>query len=175
MAPFLQWSRSDPGPGAVSARLALQVVAPIGDHAPGRPVNTGQGGWQLSPYPAVTWRASDRWEGPPASAVIDTIMRPDLQAGANEAGIRYVSAGAMAGSTIPLPSSGLRGSRLEIMGSGTGNFPPQATIAAFIATIFEHAAAGQLPLDVVKYDIARVEDALAAWSNPDERPVLMMT
>ena len=113
--------------------------------------------------------------GPPASALIDTIMRPDLQAREDEAGIRYVSVGAMAGSTIPLPSSVLRGSRLEIMGSGTGNFPPQATMAAFIATIFERAAAGQLPLDVVKYDLARVEDAWAAWSNPDERPVLMMT
>ncbi len=62
VAPFLQWSRANPGPGAVSARLALQVVAPAGDHAPGRPVNTGQGGWQLSPYLAVTWRASQRWE-----------------------------------------------------------------------------------------------------------------
>ncbi len=62
VAPFLQWSRSDPGPGAVSARLAVQVVAPIGDHAPVRPVNTGQGGWQLSPYLAVTWRAFERWE-----------------------------------------------------------------------------------------------------------------
>ncbi|WP_375382425.1 transporter [uncultured Sphingomonas sp.] len=62
VAPFLQWSRSDPGPGSVSARLALQIVAPVGDHAPVRPVNTGQGGWQLSPYLAVTWRASRRWE-----------------------------------------------------------------------------------------------------------------
>ncbi len=62
IAPFLQWSRSDPGPGAVSARLAVQVVAPVGDHAPERAVNTGQGGWQLSPYLAVTWRASRRWE-----------------------------------------------------------------------------------------------------------------
>ncbi len=62
VAPFLQWSRSDPGPGAISARLAVQVVAPSGDHAPTRPVNTGQGGWQVSPYLAVTWRASDRWE-----------------------------------------------------------------------------------------------------------------
>ena len=62
VAPFLQWSRAAPGPGAVSARLAVQVVAPIGDHAPGRPVNIGQGGWQLSPYLAVTWRTSERWE-----------------------------------------------------------------------------------------------------------------
>ncbi len=62
VAPFLQWSRSVPGPGAVSARLALQVVAPTGDHSPARPVNTGQGGWQLSPYLAMTWRVSDRWE-----------------------------------------------------------------------------------------------------------------
>lgn len=62
VAPFLQWAKADPGPGSVSARLGLQVVAPVGDHDPGRAVNTGQGGWQLSPYLAATWRPSARWE-----------------------------------------------------------------------------------------------------------------
>ena len=77
--------------------------------------------------------------GSPASALIEAIMRPDVHADDSEAGIRYVSVGAMAGGTIPLPSTVLRGSRLEIMGSGTGNFPGQRQLAKVVATIFEHA------------------------------------
>ena len=61
ISPFLQWSAA-PKAGAVSVRLALQAVAPTGSYSSRRAVNTGQGAWQVSPYLAVTWRASDRWE-----------------------------------------------------------------------------------------------------------------
>lgn len=54
--------------------FANRLTNGTGDNAPGRnrqriaslvmhrAVNTGQGAWQISPYLAVTWRASDRWE-----------------------------------------------------------------------------------------------------------------
>ena len=61
ISPFLQWSAA-PKAGAVSVRLALQAVAPTGSYSSRRAVNPGQGAWQVSPYLAVTWRASDRWE-----------------------------------------------------------------------------------------------------------------
>ncbi len=60
--PFLEWSSPHPKAGTVSARLALGVIAPTGDHHAAAAVNTGQGGWQVSFYLAVTWRVSSRWE-----------------------------------------------------------------------------------------------------------------
>ena len=60
--PFLEWSSPHPKGGTVSARLGLGLVAPTGDYHAAAAVNTGQGGWQVSPYLAVTWRVSARWE-----------------------------------------------------------------------------------------------------------------
>ena len=60
--PFLEWSSPHPKGGTVSARLGLGMVAPTGDYHAAAAVNTGQGGWQVSPYLAVTWRVSARWE-----------------------------------------------------------------------------------------------------------------
>lgn len=112
--------------------------------------------------------------GPPAEALIGAIVRPDLHADGDAAGIRYVSVGAMAGPTIPLPSAVLRGSRLELLGSGTGNFPQGAEMAAIVAEILAHAAAGRLPIAVVRHPLA---DVVAAWetpADPDIRPVLVI-
>lgn len=61
IASSLQWS----GIGAeenVFVRLALKVVVPSGKYSYDQPVNAGQGDWQLSPYVAMTWRMSPRWE-----------------------------------------------------------------------------------------------------------------
>lgn len=110
--------------------------------------------------------------GPPAMALIGAIMRPDLHTDASEVDIRYVSVGAMAGGTIPLPSTVLRGSRLTIMGSGTGNFPAQPALAAVIVAILHHAAAGRLPIHVVGFDLAQVAQAWAPQADPDERRVI---
>ena len=60
--PFLEWSSPHPKGGTVSARRGLGLVAPTGDYHAAAAVNTGQGGWQVSPYLAVTWRVSARWE-----------------------------------------------------------------------------------------------------------------
>ena len=43
-------------------RLALQIIAPTGHYDVSDAVSTGHGGWQLSPYMAITWRVSERLE-----------------------------------------------------------------------------------------------------------------
>lgn len=110
--------------------------------------------------------------GSPAAALIEAITRPDLHADSDDADIRYVSVGAMAGSTVPLPSAALRGSRLTIMGSGTGNFPAQPMLAAVVSDILHHAAVGHLPIKVVSFDLAQIAEAWAPQADPDERRVL---
>ena len=62
LAPFIQWSGGSLLGQPLSARLALQVVAPVGSYVPGRMVNIGQNAWQLSPYLALTWRVTEHWE-----------------------------------------------------------------------------------------------------------------
>ena len=62
LAPFLEWSAAHPGPGSFSARFGLGMVAPTGAYSRSAAVNLGGGAWQVSPYLAVTWRTSRRWE-----------------------------------------------------------------------------------------------------------------
>jgi len=62
IAPFVQWSDGRLLGRPLSLRLAMQVVAPTGSYSPDRPINMGQNAWQVSPYLAFTWRASQRWE-----------------------------------------------------------------------------------------------------------------
>ena len=62
IAPFLQWAPAHPDAGSLSARFGFQFIAPTGDYDAHRMVNTGQGAWQLSPYLAMSWRATDRIE-----------------------------------------------------------------------------------------------------------------
>jgi hypothetical protein len=62
IAPFLEWSPQNPGKGSVSVRAAIQVTMPTGDYRANEAVNTGYGGWQVSPYVAATWRVTDKWE-----------------------------------------------------------------------------------------------------------------
>lgn len=62
IAPFLQWSSPNKQAGSFSTRVAIQFVAPTGSHSAANPVNSGYGGWQISPYVAMSWRMTDRWE-----------------------------------------------------------------------------------------------------------------
>ena len=61
-APLIQWSNLSVLGRPLSARIGLQVVVPLGSYSPSRMVNIGQNAWQLSPYLALTWRVTDRWE-----------------------------------------------------------------------------------------------------------------
>lgn len=62
LSPQIQWSGLSLFDRPFSMRVGLQFVAPTGSYDRDRPVNVGQNVWQISPYYAFTWRATDRWE-----------------------------------------------------------------------------------------------------------------
>jgi hypothetical protein len=62
IAPFVQWSGLSLFGRPLSARLAMQVVAPTGSYTSRSAINFGQNAWQVSPYLALTWHATQRWE-----------------------------------------------------------------------------------------------------------------
>jgi len=62
VAPFVQWSGLHLFDRDFSMRIGLQGVVPAGSYSPGRALNIGQDVWQISPYYAFTWRATQRWE-----------------------------------------------------------------------------------------------------------------
>jgi hypothetical protein len=62
VAPFIQWSGLKLAGREFSMRFGLQGVAPVGTYSPERLINIGQNVWQISPYYAFTWHATERWE-----------------------------------------------------------------------------------------------------------------
>ncbi|MBS0483409.1 MAG: zinc-binding alcohol dehydrogenase family protein [Proteobacteria bacterium] len=110
--------------------------------------------------------------GRPAELLIGQLARPDLHSAAGDSAVRLVSVGAMAGPDITLPSNALRGSRLELIGSGTGNFPNGEAMREAISRVFELAKAGHLPFKVTERPLEAVSDAWAPCADPDERIVL---
>lgn len=112
--------------------------------------------------------------GRPVELLVSTLVKNDLGGAAAESGIRLVSVGEMAGRSITLPSAALRGSRLEIVGSGTANFPPVASLKAMVAEILDLAADGGL---ATSFDRVRIDDVEGAWTaagTAERRPVLMV-
>lgn len=110
--------------------------------------------------------------GRPAELLIGAIARPDLHSSAEDAAIRFVTVGAMAGPDIALPSNALRGSRLELIGSGTGNFPHGETMRRAIAAVLDLARAGDLPVDAHAVPLENIAEAWAVPENPDTRVVV---
>lgn len=114
--------------------------------------------------------------GPAAEALIAVLVQGDLgAAGGAEAGVRLVSVGAMAAPDIALPSAALRGSRLTILGSGTGNFPPRARLRAAVAEILAHARSGAIGLAVERVPLDEVAAAWGRPGDPDRRLVLTVS
>jgi len=108
----------------------------------------------------------------PAELLIGQLARPDLHSSTDDSPIRFVTVGQMAGPDIVLPSNALRGSRLELIGSGTGNFPHGEAMRQAIAKVLDLAAAGHISTETSE---APVEDVARAWpapNNPDQRIVL---
>lgn len=111
--------------------------------------------------------------GPPAEALIEVLVKSDLSSADPEGeGVRFVSVGAMAGGSIALPSAALRGARLAILGSGTGNFPPIPHMREIVGAILGHAARGEIALKVEEVPLADVAEHWDAAGNPDRRIVL---
>lgn len=110
--------------------------------------------------------------GRPAELLIGQLARPDLHSSGADSAIRFVTVGQMAGPDIALPSNALRGSRLELIGSGTGNFPQGEAMRQAIGTVLDLAEAGRLPVETAEVP---AEDVAAAWAvpqDPDRRVVL---
>jgi NADPH:quinone reductase-like Zn-dependent oxidoreductase len=111
--------------------------------------------------------------GRPVELLISTLIKADLGGAASEANVRLVSVGEMAGRSITLPSAALRGSRLEIIGSGTANFPAVPVLQGIVADILDRARSGQLAMTVEPVPLSGVAGAWAADTAGD-RTVLTM-
>jgi NADPH:quinone reductase-like Zn-dependent oxidoreductase len=72
--------------------------------------------------------------------------------------IRYVEVGSASGPTISLPSAALRGSGLQLMGSGTGSIPMELLIRA-IGELMRAVVPGHLHIETEAISLADVEEA----------------
>ncbi|OVZ87021.1 quinone oxidoreductase family protein [Yersinia alsatica] len=110
--------------------------------------------------------------GPATEALFAALTRYDLTAHANERGIRLVNVGSMASPTLQLPSAVLRSANLQILGSGTGNFPPIPELKRIVSDIFGLAAQQKLSIET---QLHRLEEVSEVWNlnkNSDIRSVL---
>ena len=110
--------------------------------------------------------------GPVTEALISVLVQPDLHAAAHGGELRLVEVGAMGGPAIALPGGALRGARLTILGSGTGNYPPRGVLATFIADILARAARGEIGVETVARPLAEVAQA---WAAPDDGRRVVLT
>ena len=95
--------------------------------------------------------------GPPTEALVAALMRRDMKPAASR--VRLVEVGECAGPAISLPAAALRSSRLEILGSGTGNAPasPEMWIEA-LRQLLAHVASGTLRVDTGRVQLSDVEE-----------------
>ena len=112
--------------------------------------------------------------GPPAEALISVFTHADLDATVAERDVRYVQVGAMAGATIALNGGALRGARLTLMGSGTGNWPSGPKLREVIAEVFALAARGEITQAVERRPLCEVGAAWREPASPDYKLVLTM-
>jgi NADPH2:quinone reductase len=98
--------------------------------------------------------------GRPIEALLPALTRSDLAR--SERRTRLVQVGATAGPTITLPAGALRGSRLEILGSGSASLPPPEVLTGYFNQMLEHAVAGHLSVETEAAPLADVE---AAWQR----------
>jgi NADPH2:quinone reductase len=99
--------------------------------------------------------------GPPTEALLAAIARSDLKAASSR--VRLVQVGESAGPTISLAAAVLRSSRLEILGSGSGNAAatPEKWLEA-VRQLMSNVACGALRIDTERVPLGEVENA---WSR----------
>lgn len=105
--------------------------------------------------------------GPSAAAIVAAIGAPDPPRGPRT--VRFVHIGGASGDTIVLPGAPLRGSGLEILGSGFGSSPAAEVRAAIDEFLRAYHRAG-FRIRLAERPIATIA---ASWSAPpdDRRPV----
>ncbi|HLZ59534.1 MAG TPA: zinc-binding alcohol dehydrogenase family protein [Ktedonosporobacter sp.] len=108
--------------------------------------------------------------GRPTEAVIAAITRQGMMHMAPR--VRLIQVGQMAGPTITLPGSVLRGSGLEIFGSGAGTIPTER-IREAVTRLMAEAASGKLRVDVEPVPLAEIEAAWDRQSTDNRRIVIL--
>ena len=99
--------------------------------------------------------------GHPAEVLINALTGHDTMA--ENARIRYISIGSMAGPTAAVPSAALRSSGLELYGSGGGSVSYSAIFETF-PKLWALAAEGNLTIETQAIPLADVEQA---WGQQD--------
>jgi NADPH:quinone reductase-like Zn-dependent oxidoreductase len=108
--------------------------------------------------------------GHPTELFISTLGRTGMELGFSRT--RLVQVGVMAGDHVTLPAEVLRGSGLEIMGSGTGNTPPPAELNRQLGRVLDLLARGELRTEINRVPLA---DVRQVWDldQKDRRTVLI--
>jgi NADPH:quinone reductase-like Zn-dependent oxidoreductase len=91
--------------------------------------------------------------GAPTEALLAAVARADFAAAGSET--RLVQVGEGAGATITLPAAVLRSAALTIM--GTAGIPPREVLTDALAQVMNHAADGQLRVDIERVALSDVE------------------
>ncbi len=99
--------------------------------------------------------------GHPTEILISSLLRHDLMA--EEARIRLISIGSVAGPSASVPSAVLRSAGLEIYGAGGGSVSYQAIVDT-MPRLWAAAAERKLRLDTEPWPLAEVE---TAWTSPE--------
>lgn len=108
--------------------------------------------------------------GAPAEAVFEALGRTGLDE--DEADIRYVEIGAMAGARAAVPAALLRSRRIRIVGSGAGS-GSVADIMAQLPVYLRHIADGIVTVPTRSFPLSRVAEAWAAAANGGDRVVVV--
>lgn len=110
--------------------------------------------------------------GAATEALLATLNNHDLSSYAGGRGIRLVNVGSMAGPDIRLPAAVLRSNQLQIMGSGTGNFPPVADMQRYASEILALAAAVEISGESQEHDLSEIADVWDLNKKSDVRSVI---
>lgn len=110
--------------------------------------------------------------GAATEALLATLNNHDLSSYAGGRGIRLVNVGSMAGPDIRLPAAVLRSNQLQIMGSGTGNFPPVADMQRYASEILALAAAREISVETQEHDLSEIADVWDLNKKSDVRSVI---
>lgn len=102
--------------------------------------------------------------GPVVEALLESLTTGDLHSAGRGKPTRLVSVGEMGGGSITLPSAMLRGSRIELLGSGTANMPPLDQVQRITSDILALAAEGRLAVDI---ETAPIEQVAQAWQDAE--------
>ncbi|QUY47778.1 zinc-binding alcohol dehydrogenase family protein [Serratia plymuthica] len=113
--------------------------------------------------------------GAATEALLATLNNHDLSSYAGGRGIRLVNVGSMAGPDIRLPAAVLRSNQLQIMGSGTGNFPPVAEMQRYANQILALAAAGKITVETQEHGLSEIAAVWDLNKKSDVRSVIRIS